>query len=155
MIYVECRSDVALVRGVTGVSRRGVGHEGGKGEVCNRLRKKNDCIGMVDEDPASGQSAYIREARLEQELPEHGIRVLHHDATRNRIILLCPRLEEWILDAAHAAGVSVTSYGLPNDARRLHGEININLARFGNLLEALKGSSGRLKTLKGLLQREQ
>lgn len=150
MIYVECYSDVALVRAVTGVSRREVGHEGGKGEVCNRLRKRNGCTGMVDEDPSSGQPPYVREARLEQDLVEVGIRTLHHDATGNRLIILCPRLEEWILDAARGAGVNVRDHDLPNDARILHRTINLSIGRFERLLEVLKGHS-RLEVLRGLL----
>ena len=153
MIYVECKPDLALVKTLTNVTRRGITHEfKGKGEICNRLRKQTNCKGLIDEDPLSGQPRYVKEARLEDDFSEHDIKVLHHSATDNCLIVLCPRLEEWVLKAATEAGIDVRTYGLPNDAARLHGEINIVLDKFEKLLADLKETSSRLKTLKRLLE---
>lgn len=155
MIYVECKPDLALVKSLTNVTRRGITHEfKGKGEICNRLRKQTNCKGLLDEDPSSAQPRYIKEARLVNDLSEHEIKVLHDGTNNNYLIVLCPRLEEWILKAAQQAGKDVRKYDLPNDAAKLHREINISLDRFDNLLEELKDSSSRLKTLKRLLEKE-
>ena len=108
MIYVECYPDHALVKSLTGVARRDITHEfKGKGEICNRLRKQTNCKGLLDEDLSSGQPRYVKEARLEKDLPKYDIKVLHHSSTDNRLIVLCPRLEEWILKAARGAGIDV------------------------------------------------
>ena len=153
MIYIECKPDFTLVKSLTSITRRGITHEfKGKGEICNRLRRQTNCKGLIDEDPSSGQPSYVKEAELENEFSEHGIKVLLHRQTGNRLILLCPRLEEWILGAAREAGKDVTDYSLPNNGHRLHREINIGLDKFEKLLEALKDSSDRLKTLKRLLE---
>ena len=153
MIFIECKPDLALLKSLTSIPRREITHEfKGKGEICNRLRKLSNCTGLIDEDPDSGQPLYVKEAKLENDLSEHEIKVLHHSQTDNRLIVLCPTLEEWILRATRQAGINIRNYSLPNNARRLHREINISLDKFEKLLEDLKGSSSRLKTLKGLLE---
>ncbi len=152
MILVECYADMALVRSLTGIPRREIDHEFGKGNICNRLRDLSGCTGLVDEDPSAGQPSYLKEARVAQDLVVERIKVLQHDATGNRVIVLCPRLEEWILDGAKGAGVDVRDYGLPNDPLKLHSQINLNLGRFGELVEKLRGSSTRLKALEELLK---
>ena len=153
MIFVECKPDLALVKSLTNISRRGITHEfKGKGEICNRLKKQTNCKGLIDEDPSSGQPRFVKEARLENDLSEHDIKVLRHSSTDNHLIVLCPRLEEWTLNAAREARIDVRKYNLPNDAARLHREINISLDKFEDLLEDLRDSSDRLKTLKRLLE---
>ena len=152
MIYVECKPDSKLVKSITNVSKRGIVHESNKFEVCRRLEKRKSCTGLIDEDPLSVQPRYIRKTRLENDLSEHDIKVLHHSSTDNRLIVLRPRLEEWVLKAAKEAGIDVRKYDLPNDAAKLHRHINISLDKFENLLEDLKDSSSRLKTLKRLLE---
>jgi len=150
MIYVECKRHLVLVQSLTGVSRREVRHEGGKDNVCNRLRRKTDCTGLVDEDPSSTQSPYLREAEVQEDLPGEGIRVLRHRRTNNRLILLCPTSHDWILAAARAASVNMVAYNLPNNARALHRVINVSIDRFERLLDTLKGCS-RLEALRRLL----
>ena len=156
MIYVECFADLTLVQSLTNVTRRGITHEfKGKGEICNRLRKQTNCKGLLDEDPSSAQPRYIKEARLVNDLSEHEIKVLHDGTNNNYLIVLCPRLEEWVLRAAQEAGIDVRKYNLPNSGIKLHTVIRFTLDKFEDLLEDLKGSSSRLKALKKLLERGQ
>jgi hypothetical protein len=154
MIFVECKPDQALVAYVTNIKRRDIIHEfQGKGGVCNQLRKRRSCKGVVDNDPFSVQPRYIQNARLEDDLSEQEIKVLHDDANNNYIIVLCPTLEEWILKAAKGANIDVRKYSLPNDAVKLHREININLDKFKALVDDLK-TSGRLKAFKKILEQK-
>jgi hypothetical protein len=154
MIYVECYPDHSLVKSLANIAKREIIHEfKGKGEICNRLRRQTNCKGLVDEDPSSGQPRYVKEAELEDDFPEHEIKVLYHSSTDNRLIVLCPRLEEWILRAASEAGIDVRKFNLSNNAVRLHSEINISIDEFENLLGKLKGKSSRLKTLKKLIEK--
>ena len=154
MIFIECKPDHALVKPLTNIIRREITHEfKGKGEICNRLRKQANCKALLDEDPFGTQPRYMKEAKLVNDLHEHDLKLLHDSANKNYLIVLCQRLEEWVLKAAREAGIDVRKYSLPNDAARLHREINIRLDKFEKLLEELKGSSNRLKTLKRLLER--
>jgi hypothetical protein len=153
MIYVECKPDSKLVRSITNVSKREIVHESNKFEVCKRLEKCRSCTGLIDEDPLSVQPRYLTKTRLENDLSEHDIKVFYHDSTDNHLIVLRPRLEEWILNAAKEAGIDIGRYNLPNNAAKLHSHINISLDKFEGLLEDLKDSSKRLKTLKRLLEK--
>jgi len=51
IIYVvECRPDFKLVK-VLGIPKKKIKHVAGKGNVCRVLKKKENSVGMVDEDP--------------------------------------------------------------------------------------------------------
>ena len=63
MIYVECDTDVALVKNLD-IPKKEIIHAGNKGNVCNRLRKTKNSIGLIDEDPQSGQPRYIKNLSL-------------------------------------------------------------------------------------------
>ena len=138
MIYVECKADEALVRTLTGLPRREVIHElKGKPEVVNQVRSRSNTRGLVDEDPQQLQPPYLERMRIVQYMPERGLRVLGDGARGNHLVVLCPRLEEWIVRAAREAGVDLGRYGLPNNPLELHKVINVNLTRFGGLVAAL------------------
>jgi hypothetical protein len=157
MIYIECDPDFALVKCIANVPRRGIDHElKGKGEICNKLASQSNCKALIDEDPSARQPRYISRLRAsgrEREITEHELKLLR-DSSNNCLIMLCPRLEDWMLRTAREVGIDVRDYGLPHDAKRLHSEININLDKFEKLLEALKSKgSERLKALRSLLER--
>lgn len=151
MIYVECKPDLALVRAITEIPRKEIIHEGGKSEVCRRLEKRMNCKGLVDEDPQSSQPPYIRRMKEERDLSKHKVKILHDNSNENYLVVLCPRLEEWILEAAKEANIDVRNYNLPDDPAKLHEEINFNLKKLEELIKALRNFN-RLKTLKRLLE---
>jgi len=72
---------------------------------------------------------------------------MHQKSRNNTLIILCPRLEEWILEAAREANVDLQKYNLPNDPAKLHQQINIQIDKFQRLIERLKTKSNRLKKL--------
>ena len=150
---MECKPDGALVRLLTGLSRREVAHEiKGKSGVSHRLSQQSNCKGLVDQDPGSAQPPYLRTIPLSDDLPEHGLKVYRDGSRGNTIVVLCPKLEDWVLDAAKAVGLDVRQLGLQNRPTSLHREINANLAKFERVLEALDAtSSQRLDTLRRLL----
>jgi len=147
MIYLECKPDEALV-GALGVPKREREHSHDKGRVCNKLKKSENAIGMVDEDPGSAQPGYFSNLELVSE--EYNIRV-HRDNQNNRLIILCPNLEGWVLKAANDAGVSMSAFSLPDDPKKLHGMINSKLKEFSRLVEDLKDKSDSVKALQQLL----
>lgn len=151
MIYVECKPDFALVKSITNISKRKIVHEGGKSEICRRLERQKNCRGLVDEDPWSIQPPYVKKTKLEDDLSKHEIKILHDNSNNNYLVVLCPRLEDWLLKAAEESKIDVKKYNLPNDAEKLHGEINIDLDKFRRLVNDLKDCD-RLKTLKKLLE---
>lgn len=153
MIYVECKPDFALVKSITSVPKREILHERGKDEVCNRLEKRRNCKGMVDEHPSSIQHAYLRKMRLKEDLFQHGLKVRYDESSHNHLVVLCPWLEPWIVKAAEEAGIEMEKYGLPDNPASLHREINIDLSKFERLLADLKSkNTERLRTLRRLLE---
>lgn len=154
MIYVECKPDFTLVKSITNIPKRKIIHElKGKSEVCNRLAKRRNCKGLVDEDPLSTQPRYIKKVKLENDLFQYGLKVFYDEHNKNYLLLLCPKLEDWILKAAQEADLNVKNYFLPNTPEKLHSVINVNLDKFERLLKDLKDCK-RLKTLGKLLERQ-
>lgn len=150
MIYLECYTDKALARAL-GIHKKEIYHSGNKGNVCRNLTKSRNSIGLVDEDPLSAQPSYI--GKLKTNSYESDIKFLYDGNNQNYLIILCPRLEDWILKAANETKVNVEDFGLPNDADELHKVINIKTEKFLLLVEHIKKKKGKmLKTLEGLLK---
>lgn len=151
MIYLECYSDEALVKAL-GIHKKEIYHSGNKGNVCKKLVKSRNSKGLVDEDPSRTQPPYIGKMRTKSN--EDDIKLLYDDSTKNHLIVLCPKLEDWILKAAKEARVNVEDYSLPDDAYELHKIINIKLEKFVQLIEDIKTRSKMLKTLEKLIRSE-
>ena len=153
MIYVECKPDGVLVRHVTDLSRRQVGHEiQGKGAVCKRLMNSSDLVGMVDEDPGKPQPRYMRQLSLRQKRVDLGLKLYYDRRRNNRVVVLCPALEEWLLRAVSDMGFDIERYGLPRRANALHGVINSDERKIEKVLSDLTDSkSPRLLELRRLL----
>ncbi len=151
MIFVECYADVALVEIAGGIPRENILHElQGKGGICKQLDSRTPCSGMVDEDPASVQPPFVRNARILRDYPEYGIRVLY--GKDNYLVVIRPRLEEWVLQAASLAGIDVRTYDLPDNAKDLHRVINTRLDKYRELLrDLIARRSPMLETLKTAL----
>jgi len=118
-ILVECFPDEALLR-VLGVPRKRLLHERSKGRIITRLRDLPNAMGMVDEDPGSAQHRDL--SNYQQIKTAQGLRLLiRRGSDAQRLIILCPRLEEWLMQRAKSSGVIPEDYGLSGDADRLHG----------------------------------
>lgn len=117
-VLVECYPDTALVR-FLGIPRKQILHERSKGNVINRLRGLPDAVGIVDEDPASGQHRDL--ANYQVVKAAEGLRLLARPGGRGqKLIVLCPRLEEWLMQRAKVCGIDPKDHHLPGTARALH-----------------------------------
>ena len=149
MIFVECDSDKALVKSL-GIKRKHITHAFSKGNVCNQLEENTDCKGLIDEDPNSIQPHYIEDFKLLA--TENGIKQFHQKTSNNFLIMLCPRLENWVLSAAKQANIDISKFSLPDAPSLLHRVINTKIRSFEILLDEIKGSSIMLKTLENFLK---
>ncbi|MDZ7401133.1 MAG: hypothetical protein ONB37_13300 [candidate division KSB1 bacterium] len=148
MIFVECNADKTLLTSL-GIQAKDIYHVFSKGNVCNRLRKNKNCIGLVDEDPDSGQPQYLETLALISD--KNDVKVLNDKNNQNYLIVLCPRLEDWIVAAAQQAEVDLASYNLPANGNALHKVVNVRLADFERLIKELKKSSKMVEYLVSLL----
>ncbi len=150
-IYVECKPDYLLVKSITTIPKKLINHAGNKSEGYKNLKKLEMCIGLVDEDPFSVQPPYFAGLEVE-DLSSYELKVLHDPSRDNHVVVICPRLEDWILKTAQVTNVNVMKYGLPSDGESLHKKINGNLDRFENLIKDLENCS-RVKNLRKLIEK--
>ena len=146
MIYTECKPDSALVR-TLGIPKKHIIHQQGKPAVCKQLAKREKWKGLVEEDPFSVQPPYLKKLRVMEDLSHYGLRILNDTSKNNVLIILCPRLEEWVLEAAKEAGIDIKRYNLPDDGEPLHKVINLDIRKFEKLVNDLKGKSKMMKAL--------
>ena len=153
MFVVECETEVVLVGILASISAKRIEHPAGKSRVISQLmRSYEDAVGVIDEDPNSTQPPDIKRFK-EIEFPErHKIKMLHHNQRNNRLAILCPKFEEWIIGAAREANVNMNQYNLPNDPDELHGIVNIKATRLHELIEELNQTSPRVKALRAFLR---
>ena len=92
--------------------------------------------------------------RLVADHADSGVKAFADRRQRNRVIVLRPRLEEWIIRAAEDAGLELGSrhYNLPENPTTLHREINRNLRKLERLIDdLLAANSSRIIQLRALL----
>jgi len=158
MMFVECKPDYTLASKLTLASRTRFEHSANKSAVLNKLvRRKGsqnyeNSLGMIDEDPRANQPRSIRDFAEVRNLPDHKIRLLYYKWLNNHVLVLCPRLEEWIIEAACEAGINMVDYGLPSEPEVLHQVINLNIEKFELLIDALKMKSSRVNGLKQCIE---
>ncbi len=117
-VLVECYPDEMVLEAL-GVPKTRLLHLGGKGEVVKRVHKLGCAIGMIDEDPNSTQPRDLSNYS-DTEMAE-GLRLCTRDDDPNqRLVIVCPRLEEWLYERAEAMGIRPEAYNLPDTPDRLH-----------------------------------
>ncbi|MBT9131181.1 MAG: hypothetical protein DDT41_01484 [candidate division WS2 bacterium] len=146
MILFECKPDGLLLK-VLGVPKNKMIHSGNKSGVCKQLEKHNGFKGLIDEDPYSNQPPYIQNLELIENSNEFSIKIMVDNRNNNKIIILCPKLEDWVIKATEKAGLDIRDFNLPNNEKQLHRTINVNLKKFESLLKKLKEKSQMMKAL--------
>ena len=136
-IIVECKPDEKLARAI-GFTRVEVAHQSNKGEVCNHLMRSEITLALIDEDPNSSQPKHLKSFSLIEE--RHGVKKLKHHSLNKTILVLKPRLEEWILSCCLESNLKPETFHLSSNNKRLKDEINNKLVYFENLIAALKDS---------------
>jgi hypothetical protein len=134
-LFVECKPDETLAVAL-GVPRRDVEHALGRSSVFAQLARRKGVLGLVDEDPGTIPPPYLKS--LVEQSWAHGVRALADKERANRVLVLSPRLEEWLVQGAKDAGLKMTDFGFDSDnGRLLHAEINQRLGSLRRLIEAL------------------
>ncbi len=151
-IVLECKPDEALIRKL-GYSKKMITHQPNKGEVINYLKRNPGTIGIVDEDPGSAVPTYF--TKFQSETKEKlGILSYSIPKLNTRLIIIRPRLEEWILRHAQESKIDLNKHSLPNDGHQLHKVINTRLVRFENMIgEMTERNNKALDHLRKLISR--
>jgi len=148
-LFLECKPDETLA--VTlGVTRSLVIHSHGKGRVSKNLKKHSGVIGMVDEDFGSAEPTTL--SKFAEVSSNHDLKMKVDKSQSNKLIVICPRLEPWLIKTAKAAGVKMDEFNLSENVQDLDSIINYRLPNIERLLvELLAKRSPRLLHLKELL----
>jgi hypothetical protein len=118
-ILVECDADEVVLHNL-GVPRKQLLHFGGKDKLINRLRKLPGAIGVVDEDPTSTQHPDLKTSYRQTNSAEGLCRLVRQGSGKQRLIIVCPMLESWLIRRARLSEIRPEDYGLPSDPNRLH-----------------------------------
>ena len=119
-VYYECDNDGVLL-GIFPIPKKDKEHSHSKGNVCNKVSKNNEACGLVDEDPQTRQPKYISNLGNPVHF-EHNIKIFIDGAKSNKIIMLLPRLEEWLYNTAKSNRINPVDFGLPSNPDDLHKE---------------------------------
>ena len=154
MLYVEGKPDQVLALRITGFPRSEIRSERNKQEVLKTLSRQSSCQAMVDEDPGEIQPFQLRQMRLVDEHDDTGLRVYRDRQLGNQVVVICPRLEEWLTDSAKEVNIDLANrrYNLPRNPVSLHRVINRDLRKLNRLIDdLLAAQSPRILKLKELL----
>jgi hypothetical protein len=124
MIYFECYSDEAFLRGLEIPSKR-MEHAFSKGNVCNKLQRDTHSVGIVDEDPNDAQPHLIQSLFQSQKVTfkNQDLILAYDNRTDNKLILIRPNIEKWAIKIAHQLKINLNAkpYLLSDVENELHG----------------------------------
>lgn len=134
VIHVECIPDETLLKKL-GFTKKQIQHHAGKNKVLAHIRNNRNQLAMVDEDPDSAPNPYERVLHLEKEA--FGVKYYVDKKLSNKVLVLKPKLEDWIISACRKSNVELSKYGLPTKGNGLHHVINNRLGAYQRLLDDL------------------
>jgi hypothetical protein len=118
-VLIECSADEVVLRNL-GIPKKQLFHFGGKDKLISRLRNLPGAVDVVDEDPASIQHPDLRASYRQAGFAE-GLRLLARQGSGGqKLVAICPKLEDWLIDRARLSGIRPENYGLAGDPDRLH-----------------------------------
>jgi hypothetical protein len=117
-VLVECDADEVVLLAL-GLPRKQLLHFGGKYELVKKLKNRAHDVGMVDEDPGKVQPQDMSNYRKTNSA--EGIHLLARQGSGGqRLVVICPKLEDWLIERAKSSGIQPEDYGLPIDPDHLH-----------------------------------
>lgn len=131
-----------------GIPRKKILLLGPKGNVIKKLKNLPDYIGMVDEDPHSIQTQSHELANYQEIANDMGLRLLLNKHGNKKIIILCPKIEDWLLQRAKSSNIDLKHYYLPNNSKELKKITNYDSKDgFKRFLSELKEKDKGMKLL--------
>jgi hypothetical protein len=134
-IALECKPDEVLAKAL-GYSRKRIVHQPSNSEVINYLRKNPGGIGLIDEDRGSIKPPYFHKFQRETQ-EKFGIESFSIPTLNTRLVVIKPRLEEWILQCASSSEIKPHEYSFPDSGHALHKIINPRLGQLEKMIKAL------------------
>lgn len=147
--YVECFPDEELMLFLN-VPSNLITHCKGSGNIFNKLKKSKNRFALLDEDPHTAPHPYFSELTLVSD--SKGIKYYTDPGRNHKVVMLCPRFEEWLINAAKEIKVKLSDFNLSENPHFLHSEINGKLKNLKNLLVTISDNkSSRINELLRLI----
>jgi hypothetical protein len=127
MIFYECYADQALLvfLGFNSRDLKG-GHSFGRSNVCSKLKKLGNSVGMIDEDPNSTQDAYLKYlSSLRTDYEDQYLIHITDKKLGNKLIVLRPNLEWLLLKIARDKKVDLSTFNLSNSEGEIHDRLRL------------------------------
>jgi len=103
-----------------GIPRKRILVLGSKGNVIKRLKNRPGDMGMVDEDPESIQTQSHELANYEEVDRGEGLCLLAREGHNGqKLIVICPRIEDWLVQRARLSDIDPEQYYLPSTPKEL------------------------------------
>jgi hypothetical protein len=145
-VFAECFPDTALLRKL-GAPKKQLCHESCKSEVVKRVLKSDSATGLIDEDPTRVQPRDLSNYKQVQATEGLCLLIRKNDESK-KLIIVCPRLEDWFIERAKLSGIRLENYGIPNASGRLHSIPKYEQKEgFRRFLEDLKEKDKGMKLL--------
>lgn len=110
-------------------------HQASIGDVCNFLKKSELSFAIIDEDLKSSRPKYLSEFAVAVE--KYSIRVLKNSTLTKTILVLRPRLEEWIYEQCQISKINPKDFQFPPTDREFKAVINKRLVPYGKMVDSL------------------
>ncbi|MDQ1086080.1 hypothetical protein [Siphonobacter sp. SORGH_AS_1065] len=145
---VEDKAHKELIITLLNIPNRSVIIGGSRGETCKLLAKKENAIGIVDEDPRGpGLPEYLK--KLSAEELNGNIRKYRDFKRNNVILMLKPDAEGWGFDLSRRVKIDLQKLVGTTSFREFHDIINRRLDKWRLLIQNLESSNiPALQTLK-------
>ena len=156
-IVPECYVDTKIAE-IISQAKRKYNHQHGCGDVANQLKNKLKdlpALGIIDEDKNKGPVAkYFTEFELL--LEENGLILKKHIQRQHYLILICPEIENWLLNNAADINIGPLNFSLPAQLAGLKKltksqDIDKNLGFYQFIKELMKNEAPGIMTLSNWL----
>jgi hypothetical protein len=124
MNFFECYADESFLKcfGFTAKQLSG-GHSFSRSKVSSKLKKVNNSLGLIDEDPGSPKDEYLSQLlKLKPLYSDNNVIVISEPSQNNRLFVIKPNLESWSVRIAKELGIDLENpkYRLSMDPKKLH-----------------------------------
>ena len=159
MILIECNNDYAFYHLLCPNYRKRDFRHFNKPELIKKLHadESGRIIGLCDEDdPRSNRMPFLDEFELIENLTDMGVKIFRHRRNNSKhLIMVTPRLEEWIYHRARVCKVDPDSYRLPRDPEVLKNRFKVDSdPRFQGFLQEVIDRDQNLARLRVLIQQK-
>src|SRR5208337_865449 len=157
MILIECNNDYAFYHLLCPNCGKREFRHFSKPELIKKVHNGEfgKVIGLCDEDdPNSHRIPFLDEFILDQDLPDEGMKLFRHRSSDNKhLIMVTPRLEEWLYRRAKVCKIDPAEYKLPRDPEVLKERFRVDdKPYFQAFLQEIINRDANLKKLRNWIQ---